>query len=88
MEIQVLRILKPDGHLLWTMKASQEDKSTEFGLFEQNLQVHGWKVSLHRILNDAKPDLENKPLQGLVKTGKCEIVKQERSKQKLIISLV
>jgi len=50
---EVLRILKPDGHLLWTMKASQEDKSTEFGLFEQNLQ-------------------------GLVKTGKCEIVKQER----------
>ena len=39
MEIKVLRILKPDGHLLWTMKASQEDKSTEFGLFEQNLQV-------------------------------------------------
>ena len=39
LEIKVLRILKPDGHLLWTMKASQEDKSTEFGLFEQNLQV-------------------------------------------------
>ena len=38
--MQVLRILKPDGHLLWTMKASQEDKSTEFGLFEQNLQVN------------------------------------------------
>merc|ERR1712079_925050 len=53
MGTEVLRILKPDGHLLWTMKASQEEKSTEFGLFEQNLQ-------------------------GLVKTGKCEIVKQER----------
>ena len=39
LEMKVLRILKPDGHLLWTMKASQEDKSTEFGLFEQNLQV-------------------------------------------------
>ena len=79
--MQVLRILKPDGHLLWTMKASQEDKSTEFGLFEQNLQVHSWKVSLYRILNNAKPNWINndvKPLQGLVKTGKCEIVKQER----------
>jgi len=49
---EVLRVLKPDGHLLWTMKTSQEEKSTEMGLFEQNLQ-------------------------GLVKTGKCEIVKQE-----------
>jgi hypothetical protein len=36
---EVLRILKPDGYLLWTMKTSQADKSTEFGLFEQNLQV-------------------------------------------------
>ena len=82
-EVQVLRILKPDGHLLWTMKASQEEKSTEFGLFEQNLQVEqlyfsilhpgwdhcGWHT---RDLMDF--------LQGLVKTGKCEIVKQERSK--------
>ena len=79
--MQVLRILKPDGHLLWTMKASQEDKSTEFGLFEQNLQVHSWKASLYRIPNAAKPNWANnnvKPLQGLVKTGKCEIVKQER----------
>merc|ERR1712080_572525 len=35
---EVLRILKPDGYLLWTMKTSQADNSTEFGLFEQNLQ--------------------------------------------------
>lgn len=47
---EVLRVLKPDGHLLWTMK--DQKTSTEFGLFEQNLQ-------------------------GLVKTGKCQIVKQE-----------
>ena len=47
---EVLRVLKPDGHLLWTMK--DQKTSTEFGLFEQNLQ-------------------------GLVKTGKCEIVKQD-----------
>jgi len=49
---EVLRILKPDGYLVWTMKTSQADHSTEFGLFEQNLQ-------------------------SLVKSGKCQIVKQE-----------
>ena len=79
--MQVLRILKPDGHLLWTMKASQEDKSTEFGLFEQNLQVHSWKVlytGFSMMQNIIGQIMMLKPLQGLVKTGKCEIVKQER----------
>ena len=66
------------------MKASQEEKSTEFGLFEQNLQVEqlyfsiihpGWDYNCEWHTRDLM-DL----LQGLVKTGKCEIVKQERSK--------
>jgi len=35
---KVLRVLKPDGHLIWGMKTCQADKSTEFGLFETNLQ--------------------------------------------------
>merc|ERR1739838_364928 len=49
---EVLRILKPDGFMIWTMKTAQAEHSTEFGLFEQNLA-------------------------GLVKTGKCQIVKHE-----------
>eukprot|EP00092_Neocalanus_flemingeri_P017115 GFUD01018510.1.p1 GENE.GFUD01018510.1~~GFUD01018510.1.p1 ORF type:complete len:459 (-),score=145.83 GFUD01018510.1:202-1548(-) len=49
---EVLRILKPDGYMIWTMKTAQAEHSTEFGLFEQNLA-------------------------GLVKTGKCQIVKHE-----------
>ena len=68
--MQVLRILKPDGHLLWTMKASQEDKSTEFGLFEQNLQVHSWKVSLYRIPNAAKPNWINNDVETVA--GSCQ----------------
>jgi len=50
--VEVLRILRPDGYLIWTMKPSQEEHSTEFGLFEQNLN-------------------------GLVKSGKCKIMKHE-----------
>merc|ERR1712123_549311 len=34
---EVLRILKPDGYMIWTMKTAQEEHLTEFGLFEQNL---------------------------------------------------
>jgi len=34
---EVLRILKPDGYMLWTMKTAQEEHLSEFGLFEQNL---------------------------------------------------
>jgi len=49
---EVLRILKPDGFMIWTMKTAQAEHSTEFGLFEQNIA-------------------------GLVKTGKCQIVKHE-----------
>merc|ERR1711936_1254901 len=49
---EVLRILKPDGFMIWTMKTAQAEHSTEFGLFEQNIA-------------------------GLVKTGKCQIVKHK-----------
>merc|ERR1711910_63370 len=49
---EVLRILKPDGFMIWTMRTAQAEHSTEFGLFEQNIA-------------------------GLVKTGKCQIVKHE-----------
>jgi len=50
---EVLRILKPDGFMIWTMKTAQAEHSTEFGLFEQNLA-------------------------GLVKSGKCTIMKHEK----------
>jgi len=49
---EVLRILRPDGYMIWTMKSAQAEKSSEFGLFEQNIN-------------------------GLVKAGKCAIIKHE-----------
>jgi len=49
---EILRILKPDGFMIWTMKTAQAEHSTEFGLLEQNLA-------------------------GLVKSGKCTIMKHE-----------
>jgi len=35
---ELLRILRPEGHLLWTMRAVQEENSTEFGLLMANLR--------------------------------------------------
>jgi len=33
----LLRILRPQGHLLWTMRAAQEERCAEFGLLAANL---------------------------------------------------
>merc|ERR1711936_1469503 len=49
---ETLRILRPEGFMIWSMKTAQAEHSTEFGLFEQNLT-------------------------GLVKSGKCTLVKHE-----------
>ena len=35
--LQTLRILRPEGYMIWSMKTAQAEHSTEFGLFEQNL---------------------------------------------------
>jgi len=35
---ELIRILRADGHLLWTMKAAEEEHSTEFGLLLANLK--------------------------------------------------
>ena len=35
--MQTLRILRPEGYMIWSMKTAQAEHSTEFGLFEQNL---------------------------------------------------
>ena len=37
MLLQTLRILRPEGYMIWSMKTAQAEHSTEFGLFEQNL---------------------------------------------------
>ena len=54
---QVLRILKPDGFMIWTMKTAQAEQSTEFGLFEQNLtglvQTGKCKIIKHENFSDA-----------------------------------
>ena len=34
---QTLRILRPEGVMIWSQKTAQAEQSTEFGLFEQNL---------------------------------------------------
>jgi len=34
---ELLRILRPQGHLLWTMRAAQEERCAEFGLLAANL---------------------------------------------------
>jgi len=35
---ELLRILRPQGHLLWTMRAAQDERSAEFGLMLANLR--------------------------------------------------
>jgi len=35
---ELIRILRPEGHLLWTMRAAQDEHSTEFGLLLMNLR--------------------------------------------------
>jgi ubiquinone/menaquinone biosynthesis C-methylase UbiE len=35
---EMLRILRPDGYLLWTMRTVREEGTTEFGLLEANLR--------------------------------------------------
>jgi len=35
---EMLRILRPDGYLLWTMKTVREEGTSEFGLLEANLR--------------------------------------------------
>merc|ERR1712088_777822 len=49
---ETLRILRPEGFMIWSMKTAQAEHSTEFGLFEQNLA-------------------------GLVKSGKCTMIRHE-----------
>jgi len=34
---ETLRILRPEGVMIWSQKTAQAEQSTEFGLFEQNL---------------------------------------------------
>jgi len=35
---ELIRILRPQGHLLWTMNAAQDERSSEFGLLLANLR--------------------------------------------------
>jgi len=35
---ELLRILRTEGHLLWTMRAAEDEHSTEFGLLHANLR--------------------------------------------------
>jgi len=35
---ELLRILRPEGHLLWTMRAAEEERTSEFGLLLANLK--------------------------------------------------
>merc|ERR1712179_37940 len=54
----VLRILKPDGYMLWTMKTAQEEHLSEFGLFEQNLngfvKTGKCQIVKHEIFDDSR----------------------------------
>ena len=38
---EMLRILRPGGHLLWTMKSVDDEKTTEFKSFDANLNGLG-----------------------------------------------
>ena len=38
---EMLRILRPGGHLLWTMKSINEEQRTEFKSFDANLNGLG-----------------------------------------------
>jgi len=55
---EVLRILKPDGYMIWTMKTAQEEHATEFGLFEQNLagfvKTGKCQIVKHENFNDSR----------------------------------
>jgi len=35
---EMLRVLRPDGYLLWTMRTVREEGTTEFGLLDANLR--------------------------------------------------
>ncbi|XP_023326873.1 uncharacterized protein LOC111700238 isoform X1 [Eurytemora carolleeae] len=35
---ELIRILRPEGHLLWTMRAAQDERCAEFGLLLANLR--------------------------------------------------
>jgi len=55
---ETLRILRPEGVMIWSQKTAQAEHSTEFGLFEQNLTslVKAGKCTLvkHEIFCDAR----------------------------------
>jgi len=55
---ETLRILRPEGYMIWSMKTAQAEHSTEFGLFEQNLAslVKAGKCTLvkHEIFSDKR----------------------------------
>merc|ERR1711963_91794 len=55
---ETLRILRPEGYMIWSMKTAQAEHSTEFGLFEQNLAslVKASKCTLvkHEIFSDKR----------------------------------
>ena len=55
---QTLRILRPEGVMIWSQKTAQAEHSTEFGLFEQNLTslVKAGKCTMvkHEIFCDAR----------------------------------
>ena len=55
---KTLRILRPEGVMIWSQKTAQAEHSTEFGLFEQNLTslVKAGKCTLvkHEIFCDAR----------------------------------
>ena len=58
MSHKTLRILRPEGVMIWSQKTAQAEHSTEFGLFEQNLTslVKAGKCTLvkHEIFCDAR----------------------------------
>merc|ERR1712032_751507 len=55
---ETLRILRPEGVMIWSQKTAQAEHSTEFGLFEQNLTslVKAAKCTMvkHEIFCDAR----------------------------------
>merc|ERR1719350_1100550 len=55
---ETLRILRPEGVMIWSQKTAQAEHSTEFGLFEQNLTslVKAGKCTMvkHEIFCDAR----------------------------------
>merc|ERR1712024_436043 len=55
---ETLRILRPEGYMIWSMKTAQAEHSTEFGLFEQTLAslVKAGKCTMvkHELFRDAR----------------------------------